>query len=287
VSEVTTKDYAERINQVIDYIHQHLFEDLSVDQLSRVANFSKFHFHRQFTEYTGITVCKLIQLMRLKCASYQLVFNPHCSIIDIAMDAGFANSESFSRAFKKAHGQTPSQFRCEPAWKPWLEKYQFQTREGQIVMQVQMVDFEETPVAALQHYGPSEQIYNTVRQFIDWRRENKLSPKVSKTYNILYDTPEMSGAEFTRMDICASITRPVEDNALGVVSKVIPAGRCAVVRHLGNSDDIAVSVRYLYAKWLPDSAEQLRDFPCFFHRVNLLADVAEHELITDVYLPLI
>ena len=43
-----TNSSAEKINKVCDYINQHLDEDLSIEQLSQIANFSKFHFHRQF-----------------------------------------------------------------------------------------------------------------------------------------------------------------------------------------------------------------------------------------------
>jgi len=66
--------YAERFDRVLDYIDRHLDEDLSVEQMSRVANFSKFHFHRQFSVYAGISVFRYIQLLRLKRASYRLVF---------------------------------------------------------------------------------------------------------------------------------------------------------------------------------------------------------------------
>jgi len=42
----------------------------------------------------------------------------------------------------------------------------------------------------------------------------------------------------------------------------------------------------LFTEWLPASGETLGDFPLFFHYVNVGPDVAEHEMITDVYLPL-
>jgi len=42
----------------------------------------------------------------------------------------------------------------------------------------------------------------------------------------------------------------------------------------------------LYGKWLPESKEELRDFPMFFHYINLLPEVPESELLTDIYLPL-
>lgn len=70
------------------------------------------------------------------------------------------------------------------------------------------------------------------------------------------------------------------------MEKVIPAGRCAVARHIGSTDAIGATVHALYASWLPQSGEQLRDFPCFFHYIERMPDVAEHEQVTDVYLPL-
>ena len=111
--------YGARFHRVFDYIDKHLGENLTVELLSQVANFSKYHFHRQFSEYAGISVFRYIQLLRLKRASYRLVFNKLEKITDIALDAGFENPESFSRAFKNTFGQTPSEFRGGPEWKPW------------------------------------------------------------------------------------------------------------------------------------------------------------------------
>lgn len=111
--------YNARINRVYEYIEQHLDEKMSLDKLCQIAYFSKFHFHRQFSEYTGITLNRFIQLMRLKRASYRLAFDKDDKIIDIALDAQFENPESFSRAFKSTFKQTPSQFRAEPDWQKW------------------------------------------------------------------------------------------------------------------------------------------------------------------------
>lgn len=112
------QEYSERFNRVLAYIDKHLDEALSVERLSRVAHFSKFHFHRQFGDYVGISVARYTQLMRLKRASYQLVFTEQKRIIEIALAAGFENPESFSRAFKQAFGQTPSQFASNPPGSP-------------------------------------------------------------------------------------------------------------------------------------------------------------------------
>jgi AraC family transcriptional regulator len=279
--------YEERFAKVCDYIGEHLGEDLSVDRLSQVANFSKFHFHRQFSSYTGISVSKYIQMMRFKRASYRLVFEPHIQIIEIAFEAGFENPESFSRAFKRASGQTPSQFRSRPAWKPWGQRYQFPARERRETMDVKIVSFQETKVAALEHRGPPELVNDSAKLFIQWRKESKLSPKqASKVFGIAYDDPDIAEPAAFRFDICGSVTADVPANPQGVVNKAIPAGRCAVLRHLGSHDRIGESASYLYRQWLPASGEQLRDFPLFFHYLNLMPETPEHELVTDIYLPL-
>ena len=283
----SSRAYGERFAKVCDYIDAHLGDDLSIERLSRVANFSKFHFHRQFSNYAGISVSRYIQMMRFKRACCRLVFEPHVQIIEIALEAGFENPESFSRAFKRAFEQTPSQFRVRPSRKPWAERYQFPERERRSKMDVRIVNFEETKVAALEHRGAPEQVDDSARTFIAWRKESKLSPvKTSKTYGIAYDDPDTTAPDAFRFDICGSVASEVPANPQGVINKVIPGGRCAVVRHLGSHDRIGESAYYIYREWLPASGEELRDFPLFFHYLNLSPETPEHELITDIHLPL-
>ncbi len=279
--------YAERFARVLDYIEQHLGEELSVERLGREASFSKFHFHRQFSAYVGVSVSRYVQILRLKRASRQLVFEPDTKIIGIAYEAGFETPESFSRAFKREYGLTPSQFRSAPAWKPWRESYHFPSSERRRNMKVTIVEFEETRVAALEHRGPPEQVNDSARIFIEWRKASRLSPKEScKTFGVAYDNPDTTEPQDFRFDICGEVNAAVPGNPQGVVNKIIPGGRCAVARHLGSHDRIGESAYYLYREWLPGSGEELRDFPLFFHYLNLMPETSEHELMTDLYLPL-
>lgn len=150
---------------------------------------------------------------------------------------------------------------------------------------VEIVHFEATKVAALEHRGPAADTYNTTRRFIEWRRANGITPTSSRTFGIHYTDEKAVKPEDYRLDICASIDVEVKPNSFGVVSKTIPAGRCARIRHLGSREHIG-SVEYLYREWLPNSGYQLRDYPIFFHYVNVGPGIADHEMITDVYLPL-
>ncbi len=282
-----TAYYADQIDQVCEYIDGHLDQELSVETLSRVALFSKYHFHRQFSEYTGIGVSRFIQLMRLKRASYQLVFRQDMRIIDIATNARFENPESFSRAFKKAFGQTPSQFRKKPNWPAWHEKYHFPTRIGEPDMDVSIVCFETVKVAVLEHRGAPGLLNDSIQRFIEWRKSSRLSPvKTSNTYGLAYDDPKTAEPDAFRFDICGEVYQDVPDNPQGVITKEIPGGRCALIRHVGSHNHMDGKIHALYGEWLPDSGEELRDFPCFFHYLNFFPEVPESELITDIYLPL-
>lgn len=292
-SETRAIAYAARFDRVFDYIDKHLSEELSVECLSQVANFSKFHFHRQFSDYAGINVFRYIQLMRLKRASYRLVFNEEALIIDIALEAGFENPESFSRAFKQIFGQTPSQFRKSPEWISWSDRYSrlkrepTLKREGKKMIDVKVVEFTETRIAVLEHRGDPKLLNDSVKQFIEWRQQSGLSPFASsRTFGVAYDNPDTVEPEKFRFDICGEIALPVPENPQGVINKIIPGGRCAVVRHFGSHDRIGDSIYPLYREWLPQSDEELRDFPLTFHYLNLIPETAEHELVTDIYLPL-
>jgi AraC family transcriptional regulator len=135
----------------------------------------------------------------------------------------------------------------------------------------------------LSHRGDARLIGDSVHRFISWRRQNKLPPSVSVTYNILYDDPTATEPDDFRLDLCASTARAVMDNVFGVKGTTIPGGRCAVLRHEGSDDTLGSAVTYLYSHWLPASGEQPRDFPLYVQRVRFFPDVREHKAISDIF----
>lgn len=287
MNESTETSYARRFERVFDYIERHLDETLDVEQLSRVASFSRFHFHRQFSLYAGIGISAYVRMVRLRHASYRLVFRKHERITDIALDIGFESPESFSRAFRQAYGQSPSQFRKQPQWQPWKEQFHLPPMKRSKNMEVNIVDFAETKIAVFEHCGPPEHVNDSVLQFIDWRKQSGLSPvKTSRTFGVVYEDPNTAEPDKFRFDICGEVAGEVPENPQGVRRGAIPGGRCAVIRHRGPHERLGEKVYYLYRDWLPGSGEELRDARLFFHYLNLRSEVADHELLTDIYLPL-
>ncbi|CAK1717602.1 AraC family transcriptional regulator [Vibrio crassostreae] len=282
------KHHERRIRKVCDFIDGHLDEALSLEELSSVGASSKFHFHRVFKSFMGISTIQYVLLARLKRASFRLAFEPGHSVTDVAFEAHFESLEGFSRAFSRNFGQTPSQFRKQPNWPSWHSKYEFNPPKiGDRVMDVKVVEFCETQVALIEHKGSPKLVYNTAAKFIDWRKSTGLSPvKTSHTYGVPYSDPADTVEDEFRFDICGVHQGNVPENTFGVKSGVIPGGRCAVAIHEGSHDLISDTVYYLYRNWLPESGEELRDFPCFFHYVNLVHEVDECDLITHIYLPI-
>ena len=279
--------YAQRFGRVLDFIDAHLDEPLPAERLCGLAHFSRFHFHRQFCLYVGATPSRYVLLARLRRASYRLAFNPLERITDIALQAGFGHAESFSRAFKEAFGQSPSAFRKNPDWAAWSAQFRFISPREIETMQVRIVTVEPVTVAVLEHRGAPALLNDSVQRFITWRKQTGLSPvNSSASYGVAYDDPATTPAQEFRFDLCGAVSAPVPANPQGVITKSIPGGRCAVVRHKGSPDHISGSVYHLYRNWLPRSGEELRDFPVYFHYLNLRTDTPEHELLTDVHLPL-
>lgn len=287
------QDYYDKLQGVFKYIDSHLQNELSVEALSEIAGFSKFHFHRQFTAIVGMGVHKYVQLARFKRASYKLAFRSD-TIGDIAMDSGYEAPEAFCRAFKQRIGQTPGDFRTNPQWKPWQEIFErlsnarinFMNANVQAV-QVKVLEVPTTKIAVLEHRGDPALLGDSIRTFIGWRKSMGLSPKKSATFNILYDDPFNTAPEEFRLDLAVATDRMIAPNEVGIISKVISGGRCAVLQHIGSEDTFGSAVNYLYGEWLPQSGEKTRDFPLYCQRIAFFPDVPEQEAITDIFLPIV
>lgn len=288
------QNYHSRMQRVLEYIDRHLDGELDLESLSRVAAFSKFHFHRQFTATLGLSVHRYVQLARMKRASYQLAHTDAQSVTDIAMDAGYDTPDAFARAFRQRLGQSPSSFRKSPDWAPWLAAFgpleNARSKLVQIIYtpeDVTIRDVAETPVAILEHRGDRAMLGDTIQRFIAWRKAAGLSPATSPTYNIFRSEREPANLEDYSMDLCVGTDLPIAPDDPDMKAGIIPAGRCAVLRVVGAGNNLEPAARYLYRDWLPTSGEETRDFPVYCQRhLSFFPDVPMHEVVCELFLPL-
>ncbi len=286
--------YLARLHQVIAYIDaQKQHDDFSLEQLSQIAALSKFHFQRQFSAQFGISVAHYIQLSRLKRAAHLLAYRPQKSVLDVALDSDYQSPESFARTFKQLSGQSPSSFRKQPVWPAWHIALQpLETLRSTLTMpqidlgQVTIIDVPATRIAVLAHHGDPILLGDSIRRFIAWRKQHGLPPARHATFNLLYNDPKTTPASDFRLDLAVATDIEISANESGIYASSIPAGRCAYLRHIGTEESLVATFTTLYRDWLPDSGEELRDFPLYLQRIAFFPDVAENDAITDIFLPL-
>jgi AraC family transcriptional regulator len=98
-----------KLQQVREYIHEHLHEDIKLIELAAIAQISPYHFLRLFKQSTGITPHQYILQRRIDKAKY-LLHESKLSIAEIGLRVGFCDQSHFTRCFKRLLGITPKQF---------------------------------------------------------------------------------------------------------------------------------------------------------------------------------
>ncbi len=278
-------NYEYRLKKVVEFIGKHLDEKLTLTQLSGIACFSKYHFHRLFTIYTGISLQQYIRWLRLKRAAHQLIVEKDNTIITIASNAGFESHESFTRAFKQICGMSPSEFRSKSNWQGWEQPPYCLPIQGKTIMNVSIRNISKRRLAVLEHHGDPKKLGNSVNKLVSWAKAQSmnLKPKAGEAFGFAYDDPKTTSPENFRFDL--GITVPVGLKLEGeVIERQLPAGRYAVAMHKGSRDNIGDTVYGLYRDWLAQSAEELGDLPCIFCYYNFEHEIAETELLTECWL---
>jgi AraC family transcriptional regulator len=100
-----------KLRTVIEYIHEHLDAELSLDHLAAVAHVSPYHFARLFKHSTGLPPHQYVIACRIERAKELLRGRDRLPLAEVATEVGFADQSHFTRHFKRLVGVTPRRFR--------------------------------------------------------------------------------------------------------------------------------------------------------------------------------
>ncbi len=103
-------EYIEKFMMICNYITEHCTESISIDELAKMAGFSKFHFSRLFKQFANMSCYEYLTQKRIAHAE-QLLIQPNISITEVAMLSGFGSLSTFNRIFKAAKNCTPSEYK--------------------------------------------------------------------------------------------------------------------------------------------------------------------------------
>lgn len=293
----TASEYRRRINHVADYIERHLAQPLDLEQLAAVASFSKFHFHRIFYSHVGETPVQFLGRLRLEKACRLLVANLDRSVTEVAFEVGYTDVAAFARAFRRAHGMSPSEYRqtrrnlstdvsklgttvrnegTDSAREGSYDSSNTSDRRKDMkalqtqpipAQHVTIVERPETTIAYVRHVGPYfgdellfQRLFATLYRWAKPR--NLVTRGVTEEVVIYHDDPETVAPE--KLRISCGISVPAETEVSGDVGKLtLDAGTYAEARFEVDASEFAGAWVWLYGTWLPESGYQPDDMLCF------------------------
>jgi AraC family transcriptional regulator len=241
------------IEDAIRFIEADLTADLTVGRIAQEVNTSAFYFQKGFSMLSGITVGEYVRMRRLARAGEELM-TTDIKVIDLAIKYGYDSADSFTKAFTRFHGSTPTDVRNNGASiKAFAPMHIKLTLDGGKTMEYRIEKkpaFKVMGVSKVIPYGDS---YNTVPKFWDEvfaKKDNKLMG----VYGFCDDT--IPGDEF-RYYIADDYNEELA-KAEGFEVKEIPELTWAVFPCKGAMPQALQSVNtQVFNEWLPSSQYEI------------------------------
>lgn len=293
-------NYLERIQRAVDYIEDHLTDEITTDDVARRAAFSSWHFQRIFAATVGDTLGEYIRKRRLTLA-LQRLRESETRILDIAIDYQFESQESFTRAFKAAFGLTPGEARkdsttCINALPKLRITFDYlEHLYGGMTMEPKFVTFAEKKVVGLgtnfiSILSKDKNNYTVIPAL--WDRylplAKQIKHRVGRTdYGIceaIADKAKKSHPDELFYMACTEVT-DFSEVPKDFMTKTIPAGRYAVFTHKGSLDRLQQTMSYIYGSWLPKAGVELRpapDLEIYDQRFNPSLETSEMDICVPV-----
>lgn len=243
-------EWIERIGDAIKFIEDNMTEDITIKDIAENIFISPFYFQKGFSMLCGFTVGEYIKKRRLTLAGIELLSTDN-KIIDIALKYGYDSPDSFTKAFTRFHGVTPTAVRKDGAviksFAPLKIKF---TLEGGCIMDYRIVEKEAFTVMGSVKRLKNEDGYVEVPKFWKDHYAAGKNDTVCGTYGISIDE-SMSSNEFDYM--IADEFKPGDEVAEGYVTKVIPKHTWAVFSCKG---PLPKALQYvntkIFSEWIPN-----------------------------------
>jgi len=287
------------INTVLDYIENHLEDDLSLKTLAAIANYSTFHFHRIFKESTNQTVNKYVSRKRIEKAAAILLRNPEVSISDLSLQNHFTSNSSFTRAFKNVYGISPTKFRKHGKGK-YSKIRQVKSKSGQVEREFQsyvcssnnkqmnekikVISQTEMHFACLNFIGMhnSETTFNELMAWAGMR--GLLRHDAFKMATIFYDSLKITAPEQVRMKAGILINKPFK-TAEGISIVTFPKGNYIKGHFEINLNAFEQSWTSMFM-FMNHKGYEKSEQPAFQLHYNDFKKHPEQKCIVDLYVPI-
>ncbi|MCC2251816.1 MAG: AraC family transcriptional regulator [Bacillota bacterium] len=279
--------WVESLQKAINYMEEHLLDEISIDSIAKQANFSAFHFQRTFSILTDISVGEYLRRRRLTLAAHELN-RENTKIIDIAYKYGYDTPEAFSKAFRRQHGITPSEAR---KYAGRLKSY------NRLVIQVSVKGAEPMQYKIVER--EAFQIVGIKGEFSCINQQNQIDiPKMwdkvngDGTDDLLFRLND--GLIEGVLGVCVDKSSEVIDYWIGttyegdvpdgLVALTIPESKWAVFEVHGSMPDAMPKVwKQIFSEWFPSSGYKHAGIPEL--EVYSEEDPSSPDLYSEIWIP--
>lgn len=239
------------IEDAIRFIEENITEDLTVGRIAREVNTSAFYFQKGFSMLCGYTVGEYVRMRRLSLAGEELT-SSDIKVIDLAIKYGYDSADSFTKAFTRFHGSTPTDVRQNGASiKAFAPLHIKLTLDGGKTMEYRIEKkpaFKVMGVSKIIDYGDG---YSTIPKFWDEVFADPAN-KIMGVYGVCLDD-EIKGDQFRYM--IADDYDEDKAKSEGYEVKEIPEYTWAVFPCRGAMPQALQSVNtQVFNEWLPASS---------------------------------
>ena len=277
----TTKDeYLQAVTKVIYHIEIHYWDDLTVESLSKVAGFSKYHFHRVFHSIVGVSLGEYIRMVRLQQSQKKL--RTKQTISQVAITSGYETHASFAKAFKGRFGVSPKIF-----------SKSFKEYKGKMMKEPKVVDFDTTKVLYVRKVGDymivAGEAFEILMKFAYTQKiKNKknLMGKNAMMFGIGHDDPNTTPIDELRYDACISYDDSSVQPEGEVGVKTIEGGKYLYTLHKGDYSGLK-EVYAMMINYMIENEMSMADKPPFEKYLNRDPRRTKPEnLKTEIYIPI-
>lgn len=274
-------DRKELINQCMDYIMQHLDEDLSLETVADQFHMSKYHFGRIFKEETGETIYAFIKRCKIDQSAIDMKLNPARAITDIGLDYGYSSS-NYSSVFRKHHDISPAMFRksipLDSMQVPFARErvVHFKTAE-EYDARIQIQELNDLFVIYERFIGNYVDIEKNWYWFLE-KYKAFLNEKTILAERF-YNDPAVTKPAQCICDICMTAEQDCgEEHVMW-----IGGGKCIVYHFDGEIKDIFETLQGIFSVWLPQSGYTMEKR----YGLNIYQhiDRGNHRVIMDLCIP--
>ncbi|WP_378173269.1 GyrI-like domain-containing protein [Aquimarina sp. SS2-1] len=300
----TNKEYISRINLALQYIDEHLDGDVSLASVSKVAFYSPFHFHRIFKAVIGETLNEYINRRRIEKMASILMHQKEISITELSSQYGFNSNSSFTRAFKKFYGVSPTEFRKQlPSKFSKIRKAESKIGQENLIFEKYIcninnhlnwitmnakIEVKKTPelhFASITHIGING-IENAFEKLIQWgRSKGILENPGTKMARVFHDSFKITSPDKVRMSICMLMEKPVIAEG-EFIPGTIKKGRSIVGRFEITPNDFEKAWSSLFV-WMSEQGYQKAEEKPFEIYHNDFRTHPENKFLVDFYIPII